>query len=953
MRHLRSLNFLAAAGTALLASSLLAQVSAVAPRIAGPVDETSLTVLKGNVSPLARAEFDKGQASPSAELYGVRLVFSRSAQQQAALDKLMSEQLDKNSPNYQHWLTPQEFDAQFGIADSDLAAVYAWLESHGLKIDALSNHTGVAFSGTVSQVEEALHTPIHSFEGYGQRYFSNTQEPQIPAALTAVVSGFAHLNTYHPVSHIAKASPGMLDPSGRFTADDSQSPLPTPELTTGGNFLWVVPADAATIYNSPNAYNAAFTGTSYTGSGVTIGIGGVSAIKPATVQSFRSRFLNGDTTAPIITNINNSAVADDATDEAYLDVELSGGLAPGATIHFYTQSQTTDQGLYGVVPQMILDNTVDIFSLSFGLCEYKFTTSENQQWSDWWQQAATQGIAVLVSTGDNAAAGCDNQNSQQTAALGLQVNALASTPYNIAVGGTDYQGLLSQFSTYVGNSNASSVFYRTAKIYIPESTWNDSVITDGLLASNHPYISAQSGRGNIVGGSGGVSSCSTNTSSRPSGFIQGTCTNGYAKPSWQRGTGVPNDNARDLPDVSLLAGNGFDSAAWLVCTDDLRSDNSLPQDCTTQGSTFYFVGFGGTSTSAPAFAGILALVQEKLGGGKAHRLGLAAKTLYDLYNGPHATDVFHDITSGNISVPCTAGTKNCAKNTANFNFLTGYDTTAGYDLATGLGSVDVTSLVNFWPTGVGSNSSTVAAIPTATTITTAQPVTINVTITGAQGTPTGNVSLTGGGYTSSSQALDANGKAAIVIPAGSLSLGPDTLTITYTGDTTYSASTGTTQVTVTALATPTIVVTPASGTVNKEDPLNVTVTVSGSSGTPTGTITLSGGGYTSAATTLASGNVVITIPANTFTATGPVTLTASYSGDTSYAAGTNTAPITVTTSKVAPTVTVTPAANSTPINQALSVTVSVTGTAGTATGTVTLSVGAFTSPAGPSITAAQ
>src|SRR5437763_7840278 len=98
MRHLRSLSLLAALGAASLAGSLQAQISTVSPRIAGPVDETALTTLKGNVSAVARADFDRGQAAPSTEMRNVRLVLSRSTQQDAALDKLMSEQLDKNSP---------------------------------------------------------------------------------------------------------------------------------------------------------------------------------------------------------------------------------------------------------------------------------------------------------------------------------------------------------------------------------------------------------------------------------------------------------------------------------------------------------------------------------------------------------------------------------------------------------------------------------------------------------------------------------------------------------------------------------------------------------------------------------------------------------------------------------------------------------------------------------------
>jgi subtilisin family serine protease len=250
------------------------------------------------------------------------------------------------------------------------------------------------------------------------------------------------------------------------------------------------------------------------------------------------------------------------------------------------------------------------------------------------------------------------------------VSGFASTPYNIAVGGTDFYGLYGNFAQYVGTSQGSSqTFYRTAFEYIPESTWNDSTGTNGPLADNSPEI-LNNGRTDIVSGGGGASNCSTNkdTATQQGQFVLGTCTSGYAKPSWQGGAGVPNDGARDIPDVSLMAGNGLYGAAWLVCTDDTTENASMQivtENCTNQpDGNFYYSGFGGTSTSAPSFAGILALVQQANGGsGASHRLGAeGAKKLYDLFNSPRATAsaVFHDITVGNNSVYCISGTPNCS-----------------------------------------------------------------------------------------------------------------------------------------------------------------------------------------------------------------------------------------------------------------------------------------------------
>ena len=340
MRRLRFLSQLAAASFLLCSSALTAQNSAVAPRILSPIEESSLTTLTGSVPLLARAQFDQGAAPASTQLTHIRLVLSRSIEQEASLDKFMAEQQDKSSPNYHKWLTPEQFGMLYGPADSDIAAIVGWLESKGLKVETVSTgRTNIAFSGTVIQVEAAFHTSIHSFDVNGEQFTSNVTNPKIPAALGNVVAGIASLNTIRPRAHHVGGALGKFDPDlGRMVpVESSAMDGPKPQLTTGsaGKYsLFVVPGDAATIYNSPNNHNFNFgIGTNYTGQGVTIGIGGNSVIKPSTVVSYRSRFL-GDTTPPLVTNVDNGTNTTDQ-DEAYIDTELSGALAPGAAIHFY------------------------------------------------------------------------------------------------------------------------------------------------------------------------------------------------------------------------------------------------------------------------------------------------------------------------------------------------------------------------------------------------------------------------------------------------------------------------------------------------------------------------------------------------------------------------------------------------------------------------------------------
>jgi hypothetical protein len=714
------------------------QSSAVNPaRITQVVDDSALTPLKGNVHPLARPQYDKGPADPSLPAERMQLVLQRSSGQEMALRQFLGSVQDKNSAQYRKWLTPEEFGAQYGVSDADVQTISVWLASQGLKANKVNKaHTILEFSGSIGQLQSAFHTQIHSFAVNGEQHLANTSDPQIPTALTPVVAGVA-MNDFFPRPQHTKSLPGKYEKAtNKFT----------PELTVGsaseGYFLYVGPGDAATIYDTPNALNTNFPtgGTSYTGSGLTIGIVGYSDIDLAPIANYRS-FFGLPAQAPTVVVDGNDPGVNGAEDEAYIDLEFSGALAPGASQIYYVAASTNlDDGLTLAINRALDDNAASILSVSYGTCEAFNGASNNALFYSLWEQAASQGISVTVASDDSGSAGCDDPDTQTQAQSGLQVNGLASTPYNIAVGGTDFDVLDTStgFTTYV---STDETLLTTALSFIPEEPWNNSPVANGLLSANTPYLDGN-GDGNIVAAGGGASGC-VNSQIDNQGNVTcavyggGTAT-GYPKPSWQTGgtLSIPDDGVRDLPDLSLFAANGAYGATWLTCTDDTYGD--ITTNCASVDGSVYFAGFGGTSTSTPAFAGILALVSQSQGGA---RLGQANYVLYNLANqGTLYSSVFHDTTVGNNSVYCVTGSLNCGSNL----FETGYNTGVAYDQASGLGSVDVTQLVDDWNKATFASSTTTFTINGGTTpvsITHGQAVTLSATVAGASGTPTGDIAV--------------------------------------------------------------------------------------------------------------------------------------------------------------------------------------------------------------------
>jgi subtilase family serine protease len=704
----------------LLAVRAFAQTSTAQRRITQPVDETKLAVLRGNVNPMARRQFDRGAAPASLPMDHMQLVLQRSPQQEAALETLLAQQQDRSSPNYHKWLTPTQFGQEFGPSDADIQTVTSWLQSHGFHVNEVSKgRTTIDFSGNAGLVQQAFHAAIHRYVlPSGAQHWANANDPEIPVALTPVVTGVASLNDFRrkPMSHTvgvfqrSKATGKVTRVNPQFTFNGGCNGTGTPCFALG-------PADFAKIYNVPSTV---------TGAGQTIAIVSDSDINESDVAAFRNFFglpaFTSNQFQQIETDPANDPGIQSSGDEgeAVLDAEWAGGVAPGANIDLVVSPTTTAAFGGDTSAQYIVNNKLaPILSYSYGLCELFLGNSLNSFYNSLWQQAAGEGITVLVSTGDSGSAGCDaadyTQATAQPAVYGLQVNGIASTPYNVAVGGTDFNDFNypSQTSTYWNSTNATTTL-ASAKGYIPEIAYNDSC-TNALIyaafsdtsaeqACNDPNVQSYT----LVvpsGGSGGVSNCTVNSTTNSTTTPDpASCSGGYAKPSWQTGLGVPNDGKRDLPDISLFAGDGTIQNFYIICQSD-QTATAGNAGCSLTGPSTSFLGAGGTSISTQAFAGIMALLDQQQGAQgnpNPEFYSLAAKETVSSCDAtgataPASTCVFNDVTTGTIAMPCAQSSPNCNVSQGyTIGVLSGYDAGAGYDLATGLGSMNVGNLLGNW-----------------------------------------------------------------------------------------------------------------------------------------------------------------------------------------------------------------------------------------------------------------
>jgi subtilase family serine protease len=580
--------------------------SSARPMITAPIVETTLVPLLGNVRPEANAANDRGVVPNTLPMEHMLLQLQRPAAQEQALNQLIDQLHDPNSADYQRWLTPNQFGAQFGPAASDIQQITSWLQSRGFSVNVVyPSGMAIDFSGTAGQVLAAFHTEIHYIEARGATHYANMSAPQVPAALAPAIVGVVSLNNIMPRPNLVPKAKVDYTFSG-----------------CGATCYAVTPPDLATIYN----FNPLFSGGK-TGQSQTIYlIEDTNLFTNADWTTFRSTFglssFAGSSLTTVHpappsgpTNCSDPGVNGD-DGEAILDAEWASAAAPSAAIVMATCANTTTFGGLLAIQNLINGASPPaIISLSYGECEAFNGAAANAAYKSIYQQGVAEGTSIFVSSGDQDAGVCDGNASVVTHGIG--VNAFASTPYNVAVGGTDFgDSYAGTNSTYWNASNTAT--FGSAKSYVPEIPWNDSCASK-LIATIEGFATTYGSSGfcnsaagsnflNNGGGSGGPSGCATGTPST-AGVVSGSCA-GYAKPSWQAGVvGIPNDGLRGLPDVSLFSANGVWGHYYVYCYSD-TGNGGVP--CT--GAPSGWSGAGGTSFAAPIMAGIQALVNQKAGG---------------------------------------------------------------------------------------------------------------------------------------------------------------------------------------------------------------------------------------------------------------------------------------------------------------------------------------------------
>jgi subtilase family serine protease len=602
---------------------------------------------------------------------------------------------DRHSHSYHRWLTPRQFATNFGPTTQQIQAVAAWLSSRGLMVSAMDPLARtVRFTGTYSEVKEALGTTIL---GDGANY-GNVTDPQVPAALAPTIVSIEGLSTHN----------------GDPLQTETDAIVSTCTQPAGCNTSpYFGPGDLYTFYDETSVLNAGNLGTGGTAtSGDCVALPESSSINTQTLTNFVNQFQGLPSQLPspgvlppivytaINPPVNGAAPATTpglpSDNEPYLDIEWVHTVSPNTPIRVY---YVVKGNYLNAMRYAVLENQCGVISSSVeGSCDPVTTILALD---DVEAEATVQGQTIFKSSGDygsNWKCGSPipailTQNSPEQRAYNQSsckgtsnnyadangnlyqpsIDEEASSANITVVGGTKFQ------PTYDSAGNDLSTVGQDL-----ESVWNNN--DTGLLFC--PTKDASGGGPSVI----------------------------FGKPAWQTGFGVPNDAARDIPDVAMGADGPAVGVSPAIA---LPGFFVATQKATDPAPTFALTG--GTSIATPMWAGVSRLIAQAQG---ATRLGNINSRLYELGNLRSSNSGLHDVTVGNNIN----------------NGIPGYSAGVGYDLVTGWGSPDIAKLVAAFP-GAATSSAPVNTTVSAGATAAAGNFTVTNTTSGTLGLQSVTINL--------------------------------------------------------------------------------------------------------------------------------------------------------------------------------------------------------------------
>jgi subtilase family serine protease len=657
---------------ALLAASLVGVVTAQAPpsptkegaqsqagvpsgsRLAGDWHSTAPMLIPASKPPLPQGAADLGEASGGTRLDRMLLLLEPSAVQQRALDAELTNQLDSKSAEYHHWLTPAAFADLYANAAPDVASVVAWLQSEGFEVAPLPAGRGwIEFSGSVAQVEQAFQTRVHWTVTRNGTRLALVDPIVVPAALRPLIHGMVSLDAQ-------VASPAVTTPQPVSVAAGELA-----QVNSAARAQAITPKLATQLLNLDALHSAGSTGA-----GEAIAIAARSNVQPQDVAAFRAAF--GLPASPVQVRLNGADPGRTSDEvEAVLSASWAGAAAPGAQVVLVAAGTTNaTDGLDLSLAAIVDQPPARTVSVGFSSCEAGMSEAHQAFYAALYRQAAAEGLTVIAAAGDSGPSACHAPASDAAINTGYGVNAVASTPWNTAVGAAAFR-----------EAGAAGL-----------TGWSP-------INSADPAYAGGGGRSML-----------------------------YPAPAWQplpvRTGPVPavtSEYTRLLPDVALpTAADQGANRGLAFCLSTSEAASGSATNCTLMRS-------GGSAAAAALFAGIAAVVAEKYG-----PQGNIAPHLYEL---SRQAGVFEDVEQGSARLFCASDSPGC-----DASGQIGFAAAAGYDMVTGLGSVNAQKLIGRWaaPEAVGTGATNVTLSVTPTVLNSTYNPSAQITLTANV------VSLTGG-----------------------------------------------------------------------------------------------------------------------------------------------------------------------------------------------------------------